>query len=159
MDRGAWRYSPWELQRVRHNWATNTFPLYIVVYICQSQSPNSSHSPGGSLFLTHISWYYFLLLIQCPWSPILICTTSFASPAPDKQEYENKNIVIGTLPSWEPYIKFLLPQCSVADWMGGESVGEWIHIYVWPSHSAVHLNYYNIVNWPSACRLSFCCCV
>jgi len=30
-------------------------------------------------------------------------------------------------------------QCYVAAWMGGESGGEWIHIYVWLSPIAVHL--------------------
>ena len=30
-------------------------------------------------------------------------------------------------------------QCYVAAWMGGESRGEWIHVYVWQSHFVVHL--------------------
>ena len=30
-------------------------------------------------------------------------------------------------------------QCYVAAWMGGESEGEWIHVYVWLSCFAVHL--------------------
>ena len=30
-------------------------------------------------------------------------------------------------------------QCYVAAWMGGEFGGERIHVYVWPSCSAVHL--------------------
>jgi len=30
-------------------------------------------------------------------------------------------------------------QCYVAAWMGGESVGEWMHVYVWLSPFAVHL--------------------
>ena len=30
-------------------------------------------------------------------------------------------------------------QCYVAAWMGGEFGGEWIHVYVWLSHFAVHL--------------------
>ena len=30
-------------------------------------------------------------------------------------------------------------QCYVAVWMGGEFGGEWIHVYVWLSHFAVHL--------------------
>ena len=30
-------------------------------------------------------------------------------------------------------------QCYVAAWMGGESGGEWIHVYVWLSRFAVHL--------------------
>jgi len=30
-------------------------------------------------------------------------------------------------------------QCHVAAWMGGEFGGEWIHVYVWLSHFAVHL--------------------
>ena len=30
-------------------------------------------------------------------------------------------------------------QCYVAAWMGGESGGEWIHVYVLLSHFAVHL--------------------
>ena len=38
-------------------------------------------------------------------------------------------------------------QCYVAAWMGGEFGGEWIHVYVWLSPSAVHWNYNNIVNW------------
>ena len=29
--------------------------------------------------------------------------------------------------------------CYVAVWMGGESGGEWTHVYVWPSPFAVHL--------------------
>ena len=28
-------------------------------------------------------------------------------------------------------------QCYVADWMGGKFGGEWIHVYVWLSSSAV----------------------
>ena len=28
-------------------------------------------------------------------------------------------------------------QCYVAAWMGGEFKGEWIHVYVWLSSSAV----------------------
>ena len=30
-------------------------------------------------------------------------------------------------------------QCYVADWMGGEFGGEWIHVYVWLNPLAVHL--------------------
>ena len=30
-------------------------------------------------------------------------------------------------------------QCYVAACMGGEFGAEWIHVYVWLSHSAVHL--------------------
>ena len=30
-------------------------------------------------------------------------------------------------------------QCYVAAWMGGEFAEEWIHVYVWLSHFAVHL--------------------
>ena len=30
-------------------------------------------------------------------------------------------------------------RCYVAGWMGGESGGEWIHVYVWLSRFAVHL--------------------
>ena len=30
-------------------------------------------------------------------------------------------------------------QCYVADWMGGEFGGEWIHEYVWLSPFAVYL--------------------
>jgi len=30
-------------------------------------------------------------------------------------------------------------QCSVAAWMEGEFVGEWIHAYIWLSPFAVHL--------------------
>ena len=30
-------------------------------------------------------------------------------------------------------------QCYVAAWMGGEFGGEWMHVYVWLSGSAVHL--------------------
>ena len=30
-------------------------------------------------------------------------------------------------------------QCYVAAWMVGESVGEWMHVYVWLSPFAVHL--------------------
>ena len=38
-------------------------------------------------------------------------------------------------------------QCQVAAWMGGEFGGAWIHVYVWLSPFAVHLNYHNILNW------------
>ena len=30
-------------------------------------------------------------------------------------------------------------QCYVADWMGGEFGGEWIHVYIWLSPFALHL--------------------
>ena len=30
-------------------------------------------------------------------------------------------------------------QCHMAAWMAGEFGGEWIHVYVWLSHFAVHL--------------------
>ena len=30
-------------------------------------------------------------------------------------------------------------QCYVATWMGGEFGGEWMHVYVWLSPFAVHL--------------------
>ena len=30
-------------------------------------------------------------------------------------------------------------QCYEAGWMGGEFGGEWIHVYVWLSPSAIHL--------------------
>ena len=30
-------------------------------------------------------------------------------------------------------------QCQVAAWMGGEFVGEWIHVYVWLRPFAIHL--------------------
>ena len=30
-------------------------------------------------------------------------------------------------------------QCYVAAWMGGESGGGWIHVYVWLSSLVVHL--------------------
>ena len=30
-------------------------------------------------------------------------------------------------------------RCYVAAWMGGEFGGEWIHVYVWLSHFAMHL--------------------
>ena len=30
-------------------------------------------------------------------------------------------------------------QCYVAAWMGGESGGEWIHVYVWLNPFTVHL--------------------
>ena len=30
-------------------------------------------------------------------------------------------------------------QCYAAAWMGGEFMGEWIHVYVWLSSSVVHL--------------------
>ena len=33
----------------------------------------------------------------------------------------------------------VLDHCYRAAWMGGESGGEWIHIYVWLSPFAVHL--------------------
>ena len=37
-------------------------------------------------------------------------------------------------------------QCYVADWMGGEFGGEWIHVYIWLSPLTVHLKLSNIVN-------------
>ena len=37
-------------------------------------------------------------------------------------------------------------QCYVGAGMGGRFEEEWIHIYVWLSPFAVHLNFYNIVN-------------
>ena len=37
-------------------------------------------------------------------------------------------------------------QRSVAAWMGGEFGGEWIHVCVWLSPSAVHLKLHHIVN-------------
>ena len=30
-------------------------------------------------------------------------------------------------------------QCCVAAWMGGGFVGEWMHVYVWLSPFAIHL--------------------
>ena len=36
-------------------------------------------------------------------------------------------------------------QRYVAAWMGGE-LGGWMHVCVWPSPFAVHLNYHNAVN-------------
>ena len=32
-----------------------------------------------------------------------------------------------------------MDQCYAAAWMGEEFGGKWIHVYLWPSHSAVHL--------------------
>ena len=43
---------------------------------------------------------------------------------------KNKNLLYSTGNSAQRY---------VAAWMGGESGGEWIHAYVWPSHYAVHV--------------------
>ena len=37
-------------------------------------------------------------------------------------------------------------QCSAAAWMGKGLGGEWIHVYVWLSPFAIHLNYHSIVN-------------
>ena len=37
-------------------------------------------------------------------------------------------------------------QCYVADWMGGEFGGRWIHVYIWLSPLTVHLKLSNIVN-------------
>jgi len=37
------------------------------------------------------------------------------------------------------YITGNSAQCHVAAWMEGEFGGEWIHVYVWLSHSAGHL--------------------
>ena len=37
-------------------------------------------------------------------------------------------------------------RCYVTAWMGGEFGGEWVHVYVWLSPFAVHLNYHDIVN-------------
>ena len=37
-------------------------------------------------------------------------------------------------------------QCYMAAWMEGEFGGEWIHVYVWLSPFAVHLNYHNAFN-------------
>ena len=34
----------------------------------------------------------------------------------------------------------------MAAWMRGEFGAEWIHVYVWLSCYAVHLNYHNIIN-------------
>jgi len=49
----------------------------------------------------------------------------------------NKELLYGT---WNSV------QCYVAAWMGAESGGEWIHVYVvWLSPLAVH----TIVNWLS----------
>ena len=31
------------------------------------------------------------------------------------------------------------PQCYVAAWIGGGFGGDWIHVYLWSSPSAVHL--------------------
>ena len=42
----------------------------------------------------------------------------------------NKNLLYST---WNS------AQCYVAAWMGGEFEGDWIHVYVWMSLSAVHL--------------------
>ena len=38
-------------------------------------------------------------------------------------------------------------QCYLAVWIGGEFVGEWIHVYVQLSLFTVPHNYHNIVNW------------
>ena len=38
-----------------------------------------------------------------------------------------------------PYSTGNSAQCYVAAWMRGDSGGEWIHVYVWLSHFAVHL--------------------
>ena len=39
----------------------------------------------------------------------------------------------------QPYSTGSSAQYYVAAWMGGESGGEWIHVYVWLSRFAVHL--------------------
>ena len=38
-----------------------------------------------------------------------------------------------------PYSTWNSVQCYAAAWMGRESSGEWIHVYVWLSPLAVHL--------------------
>ena len=38
-------------------------------------------------------------------------------------------------------------QCCVAAWMGGETWGEWTHVYAWLSPFAVYLKLPHIVNW------------
>ena len=38
-------------------------------------------------------------------------------------------------------------QCYLAAWVGGQSGGEWIHLYVQLSPFASTLSYHNIVNW------------
>ena len=50
----------------------------------------------------------------------------------DKQQGPTGNSVASTGNSAE---------CYVAAGMGGEFRGEWIHEYVWLSHSAVHLKW------------------
>ena len=47
-----------------------------------------------------------------------------------RKKITNKNLLYSTGNS---------AQCYVAAWMGGESGGEWIHVYVWLSRFAVHL--------------------
>ena len=42
----------------------------------------------------------------------------------------NKNLLYST---WNS------AQCHVSAWMGGESGGEWIHVYLWLSPFTVHL--------------------
>ena len=42
----------------------------------------------------------------------------------------NKNLLYST---WNS------AQCHTEAWMGGEFKGEWVHIYIWLSFSAVHL--------------------
>ena len=59
----------------------------------------------------------------------------------------------------------------MAAWMRGEFGAEWIHVYVWLSCYAVHLNYHNIINrlysnigegnvgcfvWPPSFTLKLC---
>ena len=39
-------------------------------------------------------------------------------------------------------------QCYVAAWIDEELGGEWIHVHVWLSLSAVHLYCHNIANQP-----------
>ena len=38
-------------------------------------------------------------------------------------------------------------QCYVAAWMGGECVGEWIHVYVWLGPFTIHLRLSQHTKW------------
>ena len=55
--------------------------------------------------------------------------------SPDTHTYTHPNINTHPL----LYSTGKSAQCHWAAWMGGEFGGEWSHVYVWPSPSAVHL--------------------
>ena len=67
MDRIVCGLQPVGSQRVGYNRVTNTHTEYIYIYVCQSQSPNSSHPPFLPLIFTCLfSTMCFFLL--CKWA-------------------------------------------------------------------------------------------